>query len=540
MSSRIGPRGVCDRHRRATWGQRLCVAIGATALAWFVADQVLAHLLFGRSVPVWAHELREPRRWANHKTELYHRLSARWGDPSRDAIRDDLWKAVGHPDLGWVSGSIDPETLAHGDERELNGRRPILLYGDSFARGVGARSTRFQGLCERSDLAEDHAILNYGLGGYGTDQTYLLLRSTVERYRAKDPIVVYSFLLDDDLDRAPLGYKSGVRPRLQPTLDGGVERVDERCCAAEEYFERHPLPRSGYAWRLLCQWPHWPEPWRVRFSGEQARVERVHQLNRHVFTALKRELDQLGVEWFVLIFHGEKSATEMDLWAPHEAFVLETLEELGIPYVSSRRDLCRTAMETGGDLQAGMQRLFIPKGQSGGGHYTPLGHVAAFETLRRGIQGLFQTEAYEWPEPDDGFQPQRCIDLPGFRDAIASLPDGRAAFLTDRHEDALYRIAPGKTPTVLTWDLNGLAHVLQFHASLQPRHLNQDSKKAAGPLRVVVEADGETLIDETVQRDHPLERQCLYLRSRNRITLSVASADGSEPGWLVMRNATLQ
>lgn len=534
--------------RRAPWRRRLAVALVALAGTWIAADLALAHLLFGRAfVPGWAAELRVPALWAGDKTELYYRLTTLWGDRERDAIRDELWKAVGHPELGWVAGAIDPETLAHDDARALAGRRPILLYGDSFARGVGARTTRFQGLCERSDLAADFALLNYGLGGYGTDQTYLLLRATVELYREHDPVVVYSFLVDDDLDRAPMGYKSGVRPRLVPAPDGGVVRVGGPCSSVEEYFERHPTPRLGYAWRLVRQWPHWPEPWRDVLSGERARIERVHELHRHLFTALKRELDALGVEWFVLVFHGEEAATLDGLWEPHEAFVLDTLTGLGIPFVSTRRDLLRTAREhgAGDDLALGVRRLFVPRGDPGGGHYTPLGHVAAFETLRRGLEGRFQTERYEWPEPDDGFRPHADVRLPAFREAAVELPDATAAFrIGGADDDPLYRIGtgrrPGGAPTRLTWNVGGFAHALRFHASVQPRPRPQREARAAGPLRVVVEADGETLLDATLHHGEPLPVQAFFLRARDVVTLSVAAAGDDEPGWLVLRNAELR
>lgn len=41
-----------------------------------------------------------------------------------------------HPLLGWVSKKVSPDTYEHISSGEIIGRIPVLLYGDSFARGI--------------------------------------------------------------------------------------------------------------------------------------------------------------------------------------------------------------------------------------------------------------------------------------------------------------------------------------------------------------------------------------------------------------------
>lgn len=71
-----------------------------------------------------------------------------------------------HPLLGWV-GSFDRETYRHDQSAEIAGRRPVLMYGDSFT--VCARSEKcFQNILNADDeFARDHALLNYGVGVTG-------------------------------------------------------------------------------------------------------------------------------------------------------------------------------------------------------------------------------------------------------------------------------------------------------------------------------------------------------------------------------------
>ena len=101
------------------------------------------------------------------------------------------------PLLGWRGRGLAADTYAHPQEEWLGDRRPVLLYGDSFAQCTTPEKDCFQGLLARSELNRTHGLLNYGLGGYGIDQTYLLLRASLDRFAERDPIVVVSVMVDD-------------------------------------------------------------------------------------------------------------------------------------------------------------------------------------------------------------------------------------------------------------------------------------------------------------------------------------------------------
>ena len=90
--------------------------------------------------------------------------------------------------LGWRNQFFDGETLAHVDEAALGARRTVLLFGDSYARCVEPSEDCWEGLLERSELGGTHALLNYGVGGYGLDQACLLMQLALPRFRARNPM----------------------------------------------------------------------------------------------------------------------------------------------------------------------------------------------------------------------------------------------------------------------------------------------------------------------------------------------------------------
>ena len=118
--------------------------------------------------------LRQAGRYANGDSDddYWKLISAFQGEPALvDASNPD-------PITGWTDGSITPGTYEHIDEVSIGERRPVLLYGDSFAQCGTPPDECFTALLERSEFAEKYAMLNYGVGGYGLDQIYLLLKNS--------------------------------------------------------------------------------------------------------------------------------------------------------------------------------------------------------------------------------------------------------------------------------------------------------------------------------------------------------------------------
>src|SRR6185295_8687126 len=90
--------------------------------------------------------LRRPELYADlHREDLYWKLRHIWL-PSAERVvpREPL------PTTGWTSPAIDPRTLVQADEAAIGERRPVLLYGDSYALCLTPAESTWQGLLERS------------------------------------------------------------------------------------------------------------------------------------------------------------------------------------------------------------------------------------------------------------------------------------------------------------------------------------------------------------------------------------------------------
>ena len=97
-----------------------------------------------------------------------------------------------HPELGWVH-RFDRQTLRHTDAESVGEQqRPVLLYGDSYAACVEGVDCFEDILGADPAFSAHNVLLNYGVGGYGSDQNKLLLEGSLSHHEA--PFVVISLM----------------------------------------------------------------------------------------------------------------------------------------------------------------------------------------------------------------------------------------------------------------------------------------------------------------------------------------------------------
>jgi len=99
-------------------------------------------------------EWRDPLLYADgDSSDDYWLLRVRFGAPP--APRSD-------PLLGHIKTDITPGTYTHRQAGNLNGRTPVLLYGDSFANCATPARDCFEGLFNsNARFAEKYYLLNY-------------------------------------------------------------------------------------------------------------------------------------------------------------------------------------------------------------------------------------------------------------------------------------------------------------------------------------------------------------------------------------------
>ena len=511
--------------------RHLCVALCAAAAAFAAIELAWRHVLFAER-PVaagLAKRLRVPSLYAAPaRDDLYWQLDALW---PKERLLDRAWPWP-QPPYGWVKRTVEPETLAHADEAALGERRPVLLFGDSFANCVTPPAACFEGLFERCPESSELALLNYGTSGYGTDQSFMLLRAVLARHAQRDPVVVFSFLLDDDLDRAMLKLRQRPKPRFA-LADGELQAEFETARTPREYLELHPPRALSWTWRYLMYGRGLvPESWQQSLRGDAARLERLRELNRAIFAAAWEEITSRGLEGFFLIFHGERSVSARGPWKPHEAWVCATLRELGIPFVSTRRDLLEASRWSGGP-----STLFVPVPLSGSEHYTARGNAAALGALLRGLAGNFQAQDYEWPAPEDDFvAPPIEFAQPALDQARIEPEGAPVVFESSPEHGAGMRVAiePGAR-SELEWILDGSSVAWTAMFAVRPA----EGQTSCSGLRIQISTEREeVVVDAVVSPMKPLRRLnaalygCAYLR------LVVSAGPGPEPpGVLVLRRA---
>ena len=373
MSSSDSRPGGPRRFARAA----LAFVIGCV-LAAFVLEFGLRAALF--SDIALSKTLRDPARWSSPHEPEYWKLRILWQPPEERA------RAMRHPDplLGWRSGAV-LEDHTHRAMPYRKGRRPVLLFGDSFAHCLTPAADCFQGIFRKSEFDADHALLNYAAGGYGLDQIYLSLVEAIDHYDGLDPIVIFSVLVSDDLKRMVLDFRERPKPVLR--LEGGELVADAPpWLDCEMYLENRPPEITSWAWNLFANVSAEPRKERM---GEL--VARQKLLTRAILEQTQAELDARGIEWFVLFFYdrGDTRATSALGW--EEGYLLRVLDELEIPYVSSRPDLWRAIVSEGIELED----LFLQRPAAGAGHLNARGNRAVFETIRRGLAGQFDPYAFQ-------------------------------------------------------------------------------------------------------------------------------------------------
>ncbi len=371
---------------RSTWRRLrrlLLFSLATGALALVGTEVALRLLLFGDS-PVLARAgrgLRRAGRWADPRRDpLFWKLNYYWAHPDRRRARANF----PDPLLGWRSRDIEPETYVHRGLAALGARRPLLLYGDSFAQGVGDREDRYEALFEGLPEAREFALLNYGVGGYGFDQIWLLLRESIDAYADRDPVVVIGLLMDDDLDRTMFDFRGWPKPRVH--LEGDRLVVEPPpTLDADEYMRRFPPTVRSWLWRFLLHSPAFlDEERRARLRGEAEALARKKAVNRAILADAWEQVRRRGLPGFVLLFtsFGATRAKGPHGW--EEPFLLETLRELEIPYVITRPDLLRYADEHG----LALEDLFLKRGPWKG-HYSRAGNEATLRTIQRGLRHEF-------------------------------------------------------------------------------------------------------------------------------------------------------
>ncbi len=212
----------------------------ATVAVVFILLEVIYRALLFSEVEFMKH-LRNPSLYADSdSSDEFWKLRFSLGGQPRE-LNDPL--------VGQLSPEIESGSYRHVHADQLGSRRAVLLFGDSFADCATSSQECFEGiLADMPAFSQKYLLLNYGVGGFGLDQIYLLYQKVIDLY--EDPIIIFSFL-DGDMDRCVLSMREGQKPFFQLEqgqlqLKGLPIEFDQ-----ERWFTNHPPRITSYLFRLI-------------------------------------------------------------------------------------------------------------------------------------------------------------------------------------------------------------------------------------------------------------------------------------------------
>lgn len=358
------------------------VALGAVGLALLAAELGLRATLHGRSARVraWGWRVRQAQNFADPDAGRdYFKLKAVLAGAAAERPNPGF-----HPLLGWTDPSLRPD-YGHVLEDRVGDRRPVLLFGDSFARCVTPPDACWEGLLERSELGRDLALLNYGVGGYGLGQVTLLLQQVLERRRWSDPVVVIGILVDDDLDRTYLGLREAPKPRFE-LVDGELVLHPPAGTSASQALAADPPEVTSYLWRFLVNGAGlFGREARAAWSPEADHVAVKQAVCARLLERIVAECRSRELDFFFLLFHGRRVMEGAPGRRWQEPFLEAELARLDAPYVSSKEHLLAGARARGVEPAA----LFHAEGGAAN-HYRPEANALVFQALVDGLEGRFE------------------------------------------------------------------------------------------------------------------------------------------------------
>lgn len=269
--------------------------------------------------------LKNPNHFALQDEDEYWKLYYRW-DPKWPPPKNP------HPLLGWI-GKFNRETLFHNESKNVGTRRPVLLYGDSFA-SCAAKECFENYLNNDKNFSKDYYLLNYGVGGYGVDQIAILYENTIDKY--ENPFVVFS-LFNRDLDRSILSVRTGQKPFYKIKDENLVLSGVPISPDPQKFYEENPIRIKSFLYRqFLYKINFLPKQLTSFLKKEKTRQEKKKQINSLILKKVVDDLRKKNIDFVFLIFQyikGQKSKYNIDHIDWRDILIKDFLHKNQVPYI---------------------------------------------------------------------------------------------------------------------------------------------------------------------------------------------------------------
>lgn len=305
----------------------------------FVVVPVSAECLLRLAIHAGVDAVRRPELYADMMSDDdYWILTNRWRlSPSSPG------KGVVHAELGWTQVPPDagnPLGLFSSTLRRLNrdSRPKILFYGDSFVQGGTSRGQSLPELMQKQ-LQGSSDVLHLGVGGYGTDQIFLLFSKTHE---AVDNAAVILGIYLEDMDRAALTYREGQKPYFDFDAEGRLELKGLPIEADQEkYLESRKLKFRSYFLRFLAKKAGFYRP-DFEWSAHKVR------LNKAFAKEIHRLCRERNLPLAVVFFYHSAS---FSAGPPAANYLEDYFKELQVPVINTGELIWSDLKRRGGRIE---------------------------------------------------------------------------------------------------------------------------------------------------------------------------------------------
>ena len=311
--------------RRKEIAVNLLLALGSALVFGLVGGEILLR----GAIHLGVESVRDPRLYAGWlDDDDQWKLRYRWRQKTRSALAEAGFAF--HSRYGWVATG-SPAT----------GGEAVLLYGDSFARGVEPTPVPMRLAGQLDRLMPELPVIDYAVSGYGLGQIYLRFRETHGDYHR--PTIVLA-VMTLDLDRSILTVRDAPKPYF--TLEDG-----------ELALAGLPLPQEPEVWHR----EHPPEirsyliSWlqrRLRLAmgpGSETEIpyrrREKTRLNREILEAIAAEATEHDLQIVFVILY-PLWQLESEGW--REVFLKSELERLGARVLDTKTILLAAAETTPG------------------------------------------------------------------------------------------------------------------------------------------------------------------------------------------------
>lgn len=281
---------------------------------------------------------------------------------TRPDSEDDYWKlwmrskefgdprfrpAKPHPVLGWI-GDFSKDDFIHNKTNYVGNRRPVLFYGDSFTGCVRQERCFQDFLNNDTEFSKNNFLLNYGVGGYGVDQIYILIKNSVDLYR--NPFVIIG-IYTKDLDRNIMSFEGAMKPHFR--VENDTLKLDEKPLTLDpaDFVRQYPPEINSYLYRRIMFSKFMkkliPEKLFTYITRSDYYQRKKILVSEKILLALINEIRTRNLDFIFIIFeqYNPRKSTNHDIgW--RVSFLKDFFEKNNLKYIWTREVINKNTRET--------------------------------------------------------------------------------------------------------------------------------------------------------------------------------------------------